>query len=285
MAQSEQPGNAGLRRASLGSQRSGFQPSAGSGEYGSPHSNNHPSPQLTSDGSRNPFFTSRSMRRPSILSQVSGSEASVFSAHDSSPSHTRGAYPSARLTGEHGSPASSSFSATFPPTHAQFQHSKSGSHIHLLKTNPAIDDTRTRNLPFAVPPRYKRWCQLSSSYSMCLFFLCGLAFAIGHDRFYAALNGHNTEFQQQLVQWRYGTVLAYASKASFIACMVTAFRQCVWATAHDKVLSLAALDSLFAATDDIRALMNLEVYWKASFAMALAIIFWYWPMQPTVGTC
>lgn len=110
---------------------------------------------------------------------------------------------------------------------------------------------------------------------MCLFFLCGLAFAIGHDRFYARHNGHKTEFEEQLVVWRYGTVLAYASKASFIACMVTAFRQCVWATAHDKVLSLAALDSLFAATDDVRALMNLEIYWKASFAMALAIIFWY----------
>lgn len=284
MAQSEHPAGAGMRRLSLSSQRSGFQQTAatrsatqanaGLAEYGSPHLNYHPSPQITGDGSRSPFFTNRSMRRPSTLSQISGSEASSFSAPDSIPSHSRSTFACAGLRGEHGSPASSSASAAFSPTHAQFQHSKSGSQIYLLKPNPTVDDNRTRAAPSNVPPRYKRWCELSSSYSMCLFFLCGLAFAIGHDRFYAGLNGGSTEFEKQLVMWRYGTVLAYASKASFIACMITAFRQCVWATAHDKVLSLAALDSLFAATDDIRALMNLEVYWKASFAMALAIIFW-----------
>ncbi|KAI8964458.1 hypothetical protein F5Y11DRAFT_355544 [Daldinia sp. FL1419] len=64
------------------------------------------------------------------------------------------------------------------------------------------------------------------------------------------------------------------SPTGLAAAVVLAFKQRIWTTVRSKLLSVTALDSLFAATEDLSALHNLEVYKKAKVAMLLAAFAW-----------
>lgn len=94
--------------------------------------------------------------------------------------------------------------------------------------------------------------------------------------FYASLDGRIAD--NQLAMLRYGTVLSFAAKAGFVAAVITAYRQRIWVTVRNKLLSVGALDSLFAATDDVSALWNMEIYKKAKLAMGLASLVWLTPL-------
>ncbi|XDG05898.1 hypothetical protein ABKA04_005513 [Annulohypoxylon sp. FPYF3050] len=78
---------------------------------------------------------------------------------------------------------------------------------------------------------------------------------------------------------RYGTILSFAAKAGLVAAIVIAFKQRIWTTVRSKFLSVAALDSLFAATEDMTALFNAEVFQRARIAMILAIFVWLTPIM------
>ena len=107
---------------------------------------------------------------------------------------------------------------------------------------------------------------------MYVLFLCGFAFAVGHHIFYKTLNGSPAD--DQLAMLRYGTALAFATKACLVSAVIVAYRQQIWMTVRSKMLSLAALDSLFAATEDFTALWNLEIYKRAKAAITLALLVW-----------
>lgn len=111
---------------------------------------------------------------------------------------------------------------------------------------------------------------------MYLSFLFGICCAIGHHIFYKTLDGRPAE--NQLAMLRYGAVLAFATKAGLVAAIVIAFKQRIWTTVRSKFLSVAALDSLFAATEDLSALLNLEIYKRAKLAMLLAVFVWLTPI-------
>ncbi|KAK3311835.1 hypothetical protein B0H66DRAFT_609047 [Apodospora peruviana] len=91
-----------------------------------------------------------------------------------------------------------------------------------------------------------------------IYFIFGFACAIGHHAFYASLNGKPAN--DQFLMLRYGTVLAFASKAGLSVAVIVAFQQRVWTTVRRRVMSIAALDSLFAATEDLIALLNWELF-------------------------
>lgn len=122
-------------------------------------------------------------------------------------------------------------------------------------------------------PRPARWWHWRPAWTMYIFLVFGCCFALGHHLFYASLNDKIAD--NQLAMLRYGTILAFATKASFVASVVTAFRQRLWVTLRNKLLSVGAVDALFAATDDVTALWNVETYQKAKMAMLLAAIVWY----------
>ncbi|KAK8044002.1 hypothetical protein PG993_004026 [Apiospora rasikravindrae] len=169
----------------------------------------------------------------------------------------------------HASPGLST-GTTYAPLGTPFQYSRVGSEARLLHTQ------RTPP-PYAVvlaPP--KKWYQLRQAWIMYFFFSFGLLCAAGHHLFYKSLDGKPAV--DQLTMLRYGTVLAFAAKAGFLACIVTAFRQRIWATVRNKILSVAAIDSLFAATEDVVSLFNIEVYQKARIAMLLAVVAWLTPI-------
>ncbi|KAK3943314.1 hypothetical protein QBC46DRAFT_377542 [Diplogelasinospora grovesii] len=118
-----------------------------------------------------------------------------------------------------------------------------------------------------------RW---HSSWNMYLFFVFGLVCAGAHHAYYSALNGKPVDDQLQML--RYGTFLAFAAKAGLSAAVVVAFRQRVWTTIRTRLMTVAALDSLFAATEDFTALWNWELIRTARTAIALAVFVWIAPL-------
>ncbi|KAI0835007.1 hypothetical protein F5Y06DRAFT_277143 [Hypoxylon sp. FL0890] len=174
------------------------------------------------------------------------------------------------------SPAGSSQSMFSP--RGRFQHNWTDSHTNLLNT-PSTTAWRSPRTPppysVLIPP-IKRWWHWWPAWSMYLSFIFGVSCAIGHHTFYKALDGRPAD--AQIAMLRYGTVLSYAAKAGLVAAVVFAFRQRIWTTVRTKFLSVAALDSLFAATEDMSALFNIEVYRRAKAAMLLAAFIWLTPI-------
>ncbi|KAF5000145.1 hypothetical protein FGRMN_1959 [Fusarium graminum] len=114
------------------------------------------------------------------------------------------------------------------------------------------------------------------SWSMYVLVLSGIAFAIGHHFYYRNLHGQVANDQQG--KFRYGALLAFLSKACFLNAVVLAFRQRVLMMIRRKMLTLSTLDSLFAASEDLTALLNWEAWVNAKFAMALTIFIWTSPL-------
>jgi len=107
---------------------------------------------------------------------------------------------------------------------------------------------------------------------MYILFAFGVVGAISHHAFYNSLAG--SEANNQLLMLRYGTALAYLTKASLMAFVILAFRQQIWATFRRKILSVTAVDSLFAVMEDLSVMFNLEIFQQAKVAMFLAVVFW-----------
>lgn len=89
---------------------------------------------------------------------------------------------------------------------------------------------------------------------MYALFCLGIAFVVGHDVFYGYLDGRPADDQIRMM--RYGGVLSYAAKASLVAAVIFAYRQQAWVTVITKVLQFKTIDSLFAAVDEPRAMLN-----------------------------
>lgn len=107
---------------------------------------------------------------------------------------------------------------------------------------------------------------------MYILFALGVVGAISHHAFYTSVAG--SESNNQLHMLRYGAALAYLTKSSLVASIIIAFRQRIWATFRQKLLSMNAVDSLFAVMEDLSAVFNLEVFQHATVAVFLAIIVW-----------
>ncbi|KAM0430919.1 hypothetical protein ACHAPT_005553 [Fusarium lateritium] len=136
--------------------------------------------------------------------------------------------------------------------------------------------------PQAPPQSRRRRCfnwwltEWKPSWSMYVLVASGIAFAMGHHFFYKGLHGQLAKDQQGM--FRYGAALAFLSKACFLNAVVLAFRQRVLMMIRRKMLSLATLDSLFAASEDLTALLNWEAWVNAKFAMGLTIFIWTSPL-------
>ncbi|KAI6753836.1 hypothetical protein HG530_013012 [Fusarium avenaceum] len=114
------------------------------------------------------------------------------------------------------------------------------------------------------------------SWTMYVLVFCGVAFAVGHHFYYRSLHGHLAEDQQG--KFRYGGLMAFLSKACFLNAVVLAFRQRILMEIRRKMLTLATLDSLFSASEDLTALLNWEAWVNARFAMAMTIFIWTSPL-------
>lgn len=122
------------------------------------------------------------------------------------------------------------------------------------------------------------WWSLHSAWIMYAFLLLGSGFAIGHHKYYLSL--HGTPADDQVHKMRYGTVLAFLTKASLVAAVIAAFRQRIWASLVSTPLALETLDCLTAAPNDLLAALNPDFLRKAKIAVLMAWFSW----QVTVFT-
>lgn len=173
-----------------------------------------------------------------------------------------------------------------------------GSHAHLLSNGQQPQRTYSQGVSFAPPatvhsypspptgndsnpwPKNGRLYDCKPkwhpSYTMYVCFLFGLLCAVGHHIFYASLDGKVAGGQSEML--RYGTILAYAAKAGFSAAVVSAFKQRVWVTVRTRFMSIKALDSMFAAAEDMVSMLNFEFLRDAKGAYALALFAWTTPL-------
>ncbi|KAK6225641.1 formylmethionine deformylase-like protein [Colletotrichum tabaci] len=119
-------------------------------------------------------------------------------------------------------------------------------------------------------------CGWHASWNMYLWLVLGVACAVGHHVFYHTLDGRAADDQVRML--RYGTVLAFGAKASLGAAVISAFQQRIWTTVRSRFMTIAALDSLFAATENFVALFNWEFLKGAKAAAALALFVWLSPL-------
>lgn len=117
--------------------------------------------------------------------------------------------------------------------------------------------------------------QWHPSFSMYLCFVVGILFSVCHHLYYLYLNGKPAENQTWML--RYGSFLAYAAKAGFSAAVISAYKQRVWVTVRNRFLSISALDALFAAGEDMMAMLNLDFLRGARGAYLLASFAWTTP--------
>ncbi|KAI1387115.1 uncharacterized protein F4822DRAFT_405493 [Hypoxylon trugodes] len=173
------------------------------------------------------------------------------------------------------SPAGSS-QPMFSPRE-RFRHSRTDSGAKLLNT-PSTTAWRSPRTPppYTAVVQPRKWWHWRPAWFMYVAFFFGVACAIGHHIFYNTLSGKPAK--DQIAMLRYGTVLAFAAKAGLVASAVVAFRQRIWVTVRNKFLSVAALDSLFAATEDVSALLNVEIFKRAKIAVFLAAFVWLTPI-------
>lgn len=116
------------------------------------------------------------------------------------------------------------------------------------------------------------WWSWHPVWDMYASLLLGIGFDIGHHWYYASLHGQPATDQVQRL--RYGTFLAFLTKASLIWSVFAALRQRIWFTLRNKSLSLKGVDSLFALADDPLAALDWKTIMNTKVTLLMASITW-----------
>lgn len=114
------------------------------------------------------------------------------------------------------------------------------------------------------------------SFGMYICFIFGVLCAVGHHLYYISLDGKPADNQTE--KHRYGTILAYAAKAGFAAAVISAFKQRVWVSVRSRFMTISGLDAMFSATESMFSMLNLDFFWGAKGAFALAVLGWTTPL-------
>jgi hypothetical protein len=186
-------------------------------------------------------------------------------------------YSSAESANDWPNPTTASSYHSISSQDNAYSHSRTASDSSLLETHPHFPVyTRNGNKSrFNTSFAQLRW-RSNSSWMMYVCFIVGIAGATSHHFFYTSLRGK--EAKDQILMLRYGTALAYITKASFAASVGLAYSQQIWATFRRKSLSVGAIDSLFTAHQDVSSLANMEIFRQAKLAVFLAVLVWLMPL-------
>ncbi|KAF2492195.1 hypothetical protein BU16DRAFT_514951 [Lophium mytilinum] len=117
--------------------------------------------------------------------------------------------------------------------------------------------------------------------TMLVLFVAGVMGAVGHHLFYMHLNGRPAENQLKMV--RYGTALAFFTKAMLVGTVVLSYRQRIWHTFRKKAMTISAIDSLFSATEDPTKFRSFEMVRNAKLATLMAIASWLIPIAAVLS--
>ncbi|KAF6832308.1 hypothetical protein CPLU01_06272 [Colletotrichum plurivorum] len=237
---------------------------------GSPYGPQGRSPPTPSAKSPQPSFSERAGAAAYFPAPMSGD-------HGHQPRHRPAPLQMDSYEYSNYTPSQSGFSTPYTGPLPPKRQVRIDSHSALLsppwQPPPNRQQSYTYHPPGHIAFYDKFW---RPAWNMYFFLFAGIAFALGHHFFYLSLD--NTEANNQIKKLRYGTALAFLSKASLASAVILAFRQRVWMTVRRKVLTLAAVDSLFAAAEDMSAIFNFEVFKQARVAMILALYVWCTPL-------
>lgn len=110
---------------------------------------------------------------------------------------------------------------------------------------------------------------------MGAFLILAVAFAVGHDAFYAALDGEvvSSDSDTSLLDIRHiildqawsnriGNGLAFGFKTGLSGVIALIFSACLWNTLQSKAIAANGLDGLFSVLNDPLAFFNKDM-WSA----------------------
>jgi hypothetical protein len=117
--------------------------------------------------------------------------------------------------------------------------------------------------------------------SMLALFISGVLVSIGHHLFYSRLHGARVQslgdgsiYITQIWILRYGTAFAFLAKALLASAVVIAYKQHMWRHLRKRANTITTIDALFAATDDVLALLNPSLFLKARIPAVMALVIW-----------
>ncbi|KAH6886870.1 hypothetical protein B0T10DRAFT_563104 [Thelonectria olida] len=116
--------------------------------------------------------------------------------------------------------------------------------------------------------------------AMTGFWLCGLAFSLGHHAYYASLDGKLARDQEWVI--RYGTGFSFLVKACYAASLGIAIKQLVWALVRHAAASIRAIDAFFSITTDVTSLFVGELWRRTPNLAIVAVFFWLIPLAAVV---
>ncbi|KAK4221314.1 hypothetical protein QBC38DRAFT_504994 [Podospora fimiseda] len=129
--------------------------------------------------------------------------------------------------------------------------------------------------------------------SMAIFFLAGLASAIGHHVFYSSLHKKvvidtkdrwDLEAIRDGQEWkiRFGTAFAFLTQSLFAEAIDVAFQQTVWVAARQQSISIDGLDAMFSAGGTIWSYFKFEFLKKATLGAILGLLKWLIPFSALI---
>ncbi|OCK83676.1 hypothetical protein K432DRAFT_401814 [Lepidopterella palustris CBS 459.81] len=114
-----------------------------------------------------------------------------------------------------------------------------------------------------------------------VLFVAGVMGAVGHHLFYQHLDGKPAEDQLKMI--RYGTALAFFTKATLVGSVVMCYRQRIWHTFRKRAMTIHAIDGLFSATEDPTQFINMEMVRNAKLASFMAVASWLIPIAAVLS--
>jgi hypothetical protein len=81
-----------------------------------------------------------------------------------------------------------------------------------------------------------------------------------------------------------GRALAYLAKVAFAQCIILCYRQRIWRTFRDRLMTVRAIDQMFSGTEDVSLLVNWEVICNAPFAVAMVMVVWLLPLATVIAS-
>ncbi|KAF2477085.1 uncharacterized protein BDR25DRAFT_208566 [Lindgomyces ingoldianus] len=118
---------------------------------------------------------------------------------------------------------------------------------------------------------------------MVVSFFLGLLGALSQHILYKRLHHTAPEDPEKRIRLvLYGRALAYFSKITFGGCVILCYRQRIWRTFRENVLSVWAIDRLFLATEDLSLFLHWETWGKATLPTLMALVIWLIPIATII---
>jgi hypothetical protein len=151
---------------------------------------------------------------------------------------------------------------------------KSGISQTCSQITTSIESSNSLTAPGFQRKSWNGSCRAPVLMITCL--LVGIGLAVSHHIYYQSLNKTIViSSTQQTWAIRFGTGFAFLVKTALGATTVIVFTQLVWVKLRKRATSIRTIDSMFAVTTDLTALVNTDLLLHAKTLAIFGIAIWY----------